>query len=115
MWVLCGYEGVPAIPGLENGTGRRRARPLGIPGAVEGRDARGEAPRGGAPPFGTRLRGFRRVAGLTQEELASRAGLSPNAVGALERGARRRPQPHTVRSLSDALGLTVDERAHLLA
>ena len=58
---------------------------------------------------------MRRAAGLTQEELASRAGLSPNAVGALERGARKRPQPHTVRSLSDALGLSGDERAALLA
>ncbi|CAA9454025.1 MAG: hypothetical protein AVDCRST_MAG02-1302 [uncultured Rubrobacteraceae bacterium] len=58
---------------------------------------------------------MRRAAGLTQEELASRAGLSPNAVGALERGARKRPQPHTVRSLSDALGLSEDERAALLA
>ncbi|CAA9443199.1 MAG: hypothetical protein AVDCRST_MAG01-01-3849, partial [uncultured Rubrobacteraceae bacterium] len=38
-----------------------------------------------------------------------------NAVGALERGARKRPQPYTVRSLSDALGLSGDERAALLA
>ena len=58
---------------------------------------------------------MRRAAGLTQEELASRAGLSPNAVGALERGARRRPQPHTVRALSDALNLPEGERAALLA
>ena len=65
--------------------------------------------------FGARLRTMRRAAGLTQEELASRAGLSPNAVGALERGARRRPQPHTVRALSDALNLPEGERAALLA
>ena len=51
---------------------------------------------------------------MTQEELASRAGISPNAVGALERGARRRPYPHTVRALADALGLSGDERAMLL-
>ncbi len=44
-----------------------------------------------------------------------RASLSPNAVSALERGTRRRPQPHTVRSLSEALGLSEDERAALLA
>ena len=43
------------------------------------------------------------------------AGLSPNAVSALERGVRRRPQPHTVRSLADALGLSEEERAALLA
>lgn len=66
-------------------------------------------------PFGARLRRLRETAGLTQEELASRAGLSPNAISALERGARRRPYPHTVRSLADAPGLAEDERAALLA
>jgi predicted ATPase/DNA-binding XRE family transcriptional regulator len=65
--------------------------------------------------FRTRLRRLREAAGLTQEELAARAGLSPNAVGALERGARRRPYPHTVRSLAEALGLSESERAALLA
>ena len=58
---------------------------------------------------------MRERAGITQEELALKAGLSPNAVGALERGARRRPYPHTVRSLADALGLAEAERASLLA
>jgi transcriptional regulator with XRE-family HTH domain len=62
-----------------------------------------------------RLRSLREAAGLTQEELASRAGLSSHAVSALERGTRRRPHPHTVRSLSDALELPEDERAALLA
>lgn len=65
-------------------------------------------------PFGARLRRLRGAAGLTQEELASRAGLSPNAVSALERGQRKRPYPHTVRALADALGLPGDGRAALL-
>ena len=78
-------------------------------------DTRDERAGRGAAPFGERLRSMRQAAGLTQEELASQAGLSPNAVGALERGARRRPQPHTVRALSDALGLSEEERAALLA
>jgi predicted ATPase/transcriptional regulator with XRE-family HTH domain len=65
--------------------------------------------------FGARLRRLRESAGLTQEELASRAGLTPNGVSALERGLRKRPYPHTVRSLSDALGLAGEERAVLLA
>ena len=65
--------------------------------------------------FGTRLRRFREAAGLTQEELASRAGLSAKAISTLERGARRRPYPHTVRSLADALKLSEVERATLLA
>ena len=61
------------------------------------------------------LRGLRETAGLTQEELAWRAGISPNAVSVLERGRRRRPYPHTVRALADALGLDEDARAALLA
>ncbi|PLS84609.1 MAG: hypothetical protein CYG60_17030, partial [Actinobacteria bacterium] len=62
-----------------------------------------------------RLRDLRRAAGLTQEELASRAGLSPGAVGTLERGVRSRPYPHTVRALADALGVAEEDRAALLA
>jgi transcriptional regulator with XRE-family HTH domain len=69
--------------------------------------ARGEA------SFGDLLRELRTAAGLTQEGLAERARLSPNAVGALERGQRRRPYPHTVRSLADALGLGEEDRAAL--
>ena len=65
--------------------------------------------------FGMRLRRFREAAGLTQEELAERARLTRNAISALERGERKRPYPHTVRSLADALGLSEDERATLLA
>ncbi len=67
------------------------------------------------PSFGTLLRRLREAAGITQEELALRAGLTPNAVGDLERGKTRRPYPHTVRSLADALGLSEDERGSLFA
>jgi predicted ATPase/DNA-binding XRE family transcriptional regulator len=65
--------------------------------------------------FGARLRRLREAAGLTQEELAGRARLTRNAISSLERGERKRPYPHTVRSLADALGLSEDERAALLA
>lgn len=68
----------------------------------------------GGEAFGDRLRLLRERAGLTQEELASRAGLTPNAVSALERGTRTRPYPHTVRSLADALELSQSERAALI-
>jgi predicted ATPase/DNA-binding XRE family transcriptional regulator len=61
----------------------------------------------GAPEtFGARLKALREAAGFTQEELATIAGLSVQAVGALERGERRRPQVETVRSLSAALDLS---------
>ncbi len=65
-------------------------------------------------PFGALLRRLRESAGLTQEELAGRAGLTRNAVSALERGERTRPYPHTVRSLAEALDLSEDERTSLL-
>ena len=71
--------------------------------------------RGQDAPFGTRLRRLREGAGLTQEELAARADLSLRGLSDLERGKRRRPHPHTVRSLADALELSDDERASFFA
>jgi len=65
-------------------------------------------------PFGTALRRLRERSGLTQEQLAERAGLSPRAVRALERGERMHPYPHTLRALTDALGVSEEELAHLL-
>ena len=64
--------------------------------------------------FGERLRRLREGAGFTQEELAEQAGLSPDAIGLLERGQRKHPYPATVRTLADALGLSEEERAALL-
>ncbi len=69
----------------------------------------------GGGDFAGRLRAFRERAALTQEELAERAGLTAKAVGALERGERRKPYPHTVRALADALTLDDDGRAELTA
>jgi tetratricopeptide (TPR) repeat protein/transcriptional regulator with XRE-family HTH domain len=63
--------------------------------------------------FGSALRVLRERARLTQEQLAERAGLSTNAISALERGARRRPYPSTVRALAEALRLSDEERAVL--
>jgi transcriptional regulator with XRE-family HTH domain len=56
------------------------------------------------------LRRLCEAAGLTQEELASRAGLTAKAISMLERGERKRPYPRTVRSLVDALRLSEGER-----
>jgi predicted ATPase/DNA-binding XRE family transcriptional regulator len=71
--------------------------------------------RGQDAPFGTLLRRLREASGLTQEELAARAALSAKGISDLERGARRRPHPQTVRALADALELSENERASLLA
>src|SRR5918994_955409 len=71
--------------------------------------------RGQDAPFGTLLKRLREASGLTQEELAARAALSAKGISDLERGARRRPHPQTVRALADALELSEDGRASLLA
>jgi tetratricopeptide (TPR) repeat protein/transcriptional regulator with XRE-family HTH domain len=51
------------------------------------------------------LRGLRARAGLTQEQLAEKAGLSPRTVSDLERGLASTPHKDTVRLLADALEL----------
>src|SRR2546423_14131559 len=61
--------------------------------------------------FGALLRQYRRAAGLTQEALAERAGITAQAISALERGIRRRPHPSTVRLLAAALRLHAQDRA----
>jgi predicted ATPase/DNA-binding XRE family transcriptional regulator len=65
------------------------------------------------PRFGEVLRRYRLAAGVTQEELALRAQLSPHAISDLERGARNRPYRETIRLLADALKLSPRDRAAL--
>ena len=65
--------------------------------------------------FGALLKELRLTAGLTQEGLAARAGLTTNGVSSLERGIRTHPYPHTVRALADGLALTGNQREKLLA
>ncbi len=69
----------------------------------------------GPGSFGALLRGYRIAAGLTQEALASRAGLSVRGIADLERGVRRFPHFHTLRCLAEALELAPDERVSLVA
>lgn len=60
--------------------------------------------------FGALLRRFRLDAGLSQEELAERSGLSVGAISALERGVRRAPYRDTVAKLVAVLELSPTER-----
>ena len=55
------------------------------------------------------------AAGLSQEELAARAGLSRRGISDLERGARRTPYGETVRRLAAALNLDDLARAAIHA
>jgi predicted ATPase/transcriptional regulator with XRE-family HTH domain len=65
--------------------------------------------------FGELLRRRRRAAGLTQEELAARAGLSARGIADLERGARRTPRRDTVTLLVRALGVGPEDEAAFFA
>ncbi len=61
------------------------------------------------------LRKQRVRAGLTQEDLAERSGVSVRAIADLERGRTRRPYPSSVRALAQALGLPETAGAELVA
>ncbi|MEV6288822.1 helix-turn-helix domain-containing protein [Kribbella sp. NPDC051770] len=66
-----------------------------------------------ASEFGSLLRQLRRAAGLTQEALAERAGVSREAIAALESGRRTRPRPETVAMLTQALAVTPSQLSAL--
>ena len=63
--------------------------------------------------LGLLLRGARQALGLTQSELAARAGLSTGAVRDLEQGRSSRPRATSVRALAEVLGLEPAHRARL--
>jgi predicted ATPase/DNA-binding CsgD family transcriptional regulator/DNA-binding XRE family transcriptional regulator len=65
--------------------------------------------------FGELLRHYRVAVGLTQEELAERAGVSVRGISDLERGARGLPRKETLQLLLDALDLSPADRAALVA
>jgi non-specific serine/threonine protein kinase len=73
-----------------------------------------QAPAGQAT-FGELLRQYRLAAGLTQEALAERAGLSGQSLSLLETGKRQAPYRHTMALLVRALGLSAEQVARLEA
>ena len=84
---------------------------------------RGEGLVGGCPAmveqlalgFGGLLRRLRAEAGLTQEELAEAAGLSPRSVSDLERGIHPTARKDTAELLAGALGLAGPARPLFVA
>lgn len=68
-----------------------------------------------ATGFGALLRRLRLAAGLTQEGLAERAGVSAGAISDLERNPTRLPRLDSVALLAGALGLDAAERARFVA
>src|SRR5436190_15141428 len=67
------------------------------------------------PSLGEWLKHARRAAGLTQEGLATRAGLSARAISDLERNVNQAPRPGTLQLLLSALPLSAEEREQIQA
>ena len=62
-----------------------------------------------APAIGTVLRQARQVRELTAIEAARSAGISPAYLSKLENGAVKRPSPHVLHQLSEALSIPYAE------
>src|SRR5262249_48599108 len=82
------------------------------PGGLRGVAAVAEQPDGG---FAGLLRQLRAEAGLTQEELAEAASLSPRSVSDLERGIHATAHKDTAVLLAGALGLAEPARVLFVA
>jgi tetratricopeptide (TPR) repeat protein/DNA-binding XRE family transcriptional regulator len=89
--------------------------------SASGRSSAGQVPAdapGGRPVaggFGRLLREHRTGAGLTQEELAERSGISVRAIADAEAGRTTRPHPRSVRLIAAALHLAGPEHAAFCA
>ncbi|MFC0529911.1 BTAD domain-containing putative transcriptional regulator [Phytohabitans kaempferiae] len=69
---------------------------------------------GGKAGFSAALRALRERAGLTQQDLADRAGLSVGGLRDLEQGRVAAPRPATLRRLAASLGVSDEEAAGLV-
>jgi transcriptional regulator with XRE-family HTH domain len=59
--------------------------------------------------IGDKVRATRKAAGISQEEVARRAGVSLNVINRLERGVILDPHYSTLRGISSALGVRVED------
>ena len=57
--------------------------------------------------LGERLWRYRVEAGLSQEQLAKKSGVSQGAIAMLEKGSRKRPYPSTLKKLATALDIQI--------
>lgn len=58
--------------------------------------------------FGNRIKELRRAKGLSQEELAFKAGLHRTYLGGIERGERN-PSLKNITAIAEALAITLSE------
>lgn len=69
---------------------------------------KGEA-QGAEKALGKRIQEARQKAGLTQQDLCNKAGLSYSTLAKIERGAIRAPSIFTIESIADVIGVSLDE------
>ncbi len=98
---------------MENVEERRRA--MDMENVENGRPPDAALAPAPQPPFAAQFKRYRAAAGLTQEELAARAGVSVRSIGDLERGAGHRPRTDTAALLAAALEVPPDARAAFVA
>lgn len=65
--------------------------------------------KGGSVALGLRLQQARQRAGLTQQELCQKSGLSYSTLAKIERGAIKSPSIFTVQQIADVLSTSIDE------
>lgn len=59
--------------------------------------------------LGKKLQNARKSAGLTQQELCHKTGLSYSTLAKIERGAIKSPSVFTIQSIADVIGMSMDE------
>jgi transcriptional regulator with XRE-family HTH domain len=60
-------------------------------------------------PFAARLLSLRKAAHMTQQQLATAAGLSISLIHQFEQGSKHDPRLSTLRALAGALGVGLEE------
>ena len=61
-----------------------------------------------AQRLGQRITALRKIAGISQQELADRAGLTRQHIGRIEKGELVSVAYVTIQQIAEALGMTVD-------
>ena len=61
-----------------------------------------------AQRIGQRITAMRKLEGISQQELADRAGLTRQHIGSIERGELVNVANVTIQQIAEALGMTVD-------
>ncbi len=61
-----------------------------------------------AEKWGSRIRAFRKLKGLTQAQLAKSIGISLSILGEIERG-NRKPDDQVIQKVSETLNISIEE------